>query len=59
MHITTCNSKKKKKKKKEEKWKKLIVLAVINYLDGMEGAVVDNLRRTGDFSILTPLLVVG
>ena len=56
MHITTCNS---KKKKKEEKWKKLIVLAVINYLDGMEGAVVDNLRRTGDFSILTPLLVVG
>ena len=46
MHITACNSK--KKKKEEEKWKKLIV-----FLDGREGVVVDNFRRTGDFFILT------
>ena len=52
MHITACNSKK-KKEEEEEKWKKLIVFTVIKFLDGREGAVVYNFRRTGDFFILT------
>lgn len=39
--------------KKGRKVEKITVLAVIKFLDDREGAVVDNFRRTGDFSILT------